>query len=117
MYHNYSNVYLQVQWIIQNFAAQKDISISTDTDTSDSFRYQIDKPAANNWRLKIQNIQESDEALYICRVQLGGQKSANDSRMISVIRTSLMSQIRSVKTSSIVTTCVISASNRMLNHL
>ncbi|WAR06185.1 AMAL-like protein [Mya arenaria] len=76
----------KVQWLIQNFMSNTTISISTDTDTQNAFKYQIDKPAANNWRLKIQNVQESDQALYICRVQLGGQQNANDSRMIQVIQ-------------------------------
>ncbi|KAL4228855.1 hypothetical protein ACF0H5_011895 [Mactra antiquata] len=76
----------KVQWLVQNFNTKVTIPISTDTDTQNAFKYQIDKPAANNWRLKIQNVQESDQALYICRVQLGGQQNANDSRMISVIQ-------------------------------
>ncbi|XP_052272937.1 lachesin-like [Dreissena polymorpha] len=76
----------QVQWLVQNYNTGTNIPISTDTDTQNAFKYQIDKPAANNWRLKIQNIQESDMALYICRVQLGGQQNANDSRMIYVVQ-------------------------------
>ncbi|XP_060572513.1 protein amalgam-like [Ruditapes philippinarum] len=76
----------KVQWLVQNFRTNTPIPISTDTDTQNAFKYQIDKPAANNWRLKIQNAQESDQALYICRVQLGGQQNANDSRMIQVIQ-------------------------------
>lgn len=75
-----------MQWLVQNFNTDTNIPVSTDTDTQNAFKYQIDKPAANNWRLKIQNVQESDQALYICRVQLGGQQNANDSRMIQVIR-------------------------------
>ncbi|XP_045209939.2 protein amalgam-like [Mercenaria mercenaria] len=87
----------KVQWLVQNFRTNTPIPISTDTDTQNAFKYQIDKPAANNWRLKIQNAQESDQALYICRVQLGGQQNANDSRMIQVIQTP---QIIDYKTSS-----------------
>lgn len=87
----------KVQWLVQNFRTNTPIPISTDTDTQDAFKYQIDKPAANNWRLKIQNVQESDQALYICRVQLGGQQNANDSRMIQVIQ---KPQIIDIKTSS-----------------
>ena len=75
-----------MQWLVQNFETDTNIPVSTDTDTQNAFKYQIDKPAANNWRLKIQNVQESDQALFICRVQLGGQQNANDSRMIKVIR-------------------------------
>lgn len=87
----------KVQWIVQNYNTKVDIPISSDTDTQDAFKYQIDKPAANNWRLKIQNVQESDQALYICRVQLGGQQMANDSRMIRVIQ---KPQVVDIRTSS-----------------
>ena len=76
----------QVQWLAQNYLGETNIPISTDTDTQNAYKYQIDKPAANNWRLKVQNVQESDNALYICRVQLGGQQSANDSRILKVQR-------------------------------
>lgn len=77
----------QVQWLAQNFNSETNIPIATDTDTQNAYKYQIDKPAANNWRLRVQNVQESDMALYICRVQLGGQQSANDSRILVVNRT------------------------------
>lgn len=76
----------KVQWLVQNFETDTIIPISDDTDTQDAYKYQIDKPAANNWRLKIQNVQQTDQALFICRVQLGGQQNANDSRMIHVIQ-------------------------------
>lgn len=76
----------KVQWLAQNFNSETNIPISTDTDTQNAYKYQIDKPAANNWRLKVQNVQESDNALYICRVQLGGQQSANDSRILIVVQ-------------------------------
>ena len=70
----------------QNFNSESNIPISTDTDTQNAYKYQVDKPAANNWRLRVQNLLETDQALYICRVQLGGQQSANDSRIIIVHR-------------------------------
>ena len=72
----------------QNFNSESNIPISSDTDTQNAYKYQVDKPAANNWRLRVQNLQESDQALYICRVQLGAQQTANDSRIIIVHRES-----------------------------
>ncbi|KAK3581015.1 hypothetical protein CHS0354_013909 [Potamilus streckersoni] len=72
-------------------------SISTDTEATDPYKYQIDKPADNNWRLKIQNIQPSDEGLYICRVQLGDQQYANDSRTLFIVESP---QIIDIYTSS-----------------
>lgn len=47
------------------------ISVSTATDSSDPFKYQIDQPSPNAWRLRVQNFQLSDEANYECRVQVG----------------------------------------------
>ena len=78
--------FLQLQWVVQMHNMNITIPISTDTDTQNSFKYQLDKPATNIWRLKIQNIQVSDEGLYICRVQLHNFQFANISRMIKVIR-------------------------------
>lgn len=78
---------MPVQWLVQNFNTNITIPISTDTDTKNSFKYQLDKPATNNWRLKIQNVQPSDEALYICRVQLQSRfQMDNISRMVKVIQ-------------------------------
>ncbi|XP_045209942.2 protein amalgam-like [Mercenaria mercenaria] len=78
---------MPVQWMVQNYKTNTTIPISTDTDTKNSFKYQLDKPATNNWRLKIQNVQPSDEALYICRVQLHGRfQMDNISRMVKVIQ-------------------------------
>ena len=61
------------------------IPISTDTDTENSYKYQIDKPANNNWRLKIRNVQQSDQGIYICRVQLNTQQNEMDTRLIQVV--------------------------------
>lgn len=78
---------MPVQWMVQNYDTNTTIPISTDTDTKNSFKYQLDKPATNNWRLKIQNVQPSDQALYICRVQLQGRfQMDNISRMVKVIQ-------------------------------
>lgn len=78
---------MPVQWLVQNYNTNTTIPISTDTDTHNSFKYQLDKPATNSWRLKIQNVQPSDEALYICRVQLHSRfQSMNISRMVKVIQ-------------------------------
>ncbi|KAL5020035.1 hypothetical protein ScPMuIL_002927 [Solemya velum] len=60
---------VDVQWVIP--LPHMTISVSTATDSSDPFKYQIDQPSPNAWRLRVQNFQLSDEANYECRVQVG----------------------------------------------
>ncbi|KAL4228625.1 Basement membrane-specific heparan sulfate proteoglycan core protein [Mactra antiquata] len=89
---------MPVQWLVHNYATNTSIPISTDTDTHNAFKYQLDKPATNSFRLKIQNVQPSDEALYICRVQLHSRYQAdNISRFVKVIQ---RPQIIDIRTSS-----------------
>lgn len=61
------------------------ISISNGPDSKDPFKYQIDVPSALQWRLKIQNVQLTDEMKYYCRVPIGVQKYAKDVRTLKVV--------------------------------
>ncbi|XP_061189359.1 protein amalgam-like [Saccostrea echinata] len=61
------------------------ISISTGPDSKDPFKYQIDVPSSLQWRLKIQNVQVSDEMKYYCQVSIGVQKYAKDVRTLRVV--------------------------------
>ncbi|XP_052807003.1 protein amalgam-like [Mya arenaria] len=76
----------ELQWVAQIYRSNTTIAISTSTDTQNSFKYQLDKPATNIFRLKVQNVQVDDQGLYICRVQLHTQQFANVSRMIKVVQ-------------------------------
>jgi hypothetical protein len=62
----------------------KTIYISSATDSSDPYKYQLDHPSSISWRLKVQNVQVTDEGTYVCQVQIGMQKYAESIRTIRV---------------------------------
>ncbi|XP_067677726.1 protein amalgam-like [Haliotis asinina] len=63
-----------VKWLVQGSGPL--ISISTDLNSEDPFKYSLEKPSPTAWRLKIQNVQVTDEGRYTCRVQTGSQNYA-----------------------------------------
>ncbi|KAK3083129.1 hypothetical protein FSP39_014724 [Pinctada imbricata] len=73
------------------------IPISVGAESKDPYKYQMDVPSALAWRLKVQNIQTSDEMRFRCQVLIGNQKYAFDER---VIRVTTAPQIDDLRTSS-----------------
>ncbi|XP_055873691.1 uncharacterized protein LOC106065801 [Biomphalaria glabrata] len=61
-----------VKWLlITNISSEIRLnSISTDTRSYNANKWTIDKPTPTTWRLKIHNVQDTDEGTYECRLQV-----------------------------------------------
>lgn len=78
---------VEVQWTVQgNRGDAKLIQIATGTRSYDAFRWAIDKPSPTAWRLRIQNVQPTDEGLYTCKVQVGAQNYVTSVRELRVVQ-------------------------------
>ncbi|XP_041372992.1 protein amalgam-like [Gigantopelta aegis] len=73
------------------------VPISSDLSSEDPYKYSLEKPSPTAWRLKIQNVQVSDEGTYICRVQTGPQNYVTDTVQMRIIESP---QIADLQTSS-----------------
>ncbi|XP_048247837.1 protein amalgam-like [Haliotis rufescens] len=62
-----------VKWVMQAVGDSVLTPISTDLNSEDPFKYSLEKPSPTAWRLKVQNVQVTDEGRYTCRVQTGSQ--------------------------------------------
>ncbi|XP_025087555.1 protein amalgam-like [Pomacea canaliculata] len=95
----------QVQWkgLIKRNGSTTVVPISTATRSYDSFKYMVDTPAPTSWRLRIQNIQVTDEGTYVCEVQTMVQTYASSSADMLIVE---KPQIADLATSSDVTKSV-----------
>uniref|UniRef100_A0A0B7B2C0 Ig-like domain-containing protein n=1 Tax=Arion vulgaris TaxID=1028688 RepID=A0A0B7B2C0_9EUPU len=84
-------------WMFQTRANSTAIQISTGTRSMDAFRWAVDTPSPTAVRLRIQNVQVTDEGLYICKVQVVTQNYIPDQRELRVVQ---KPQISDLDTSS-----------------
>lgn len=70
----------------QTRADSMPIQISTATRSLDAYRWALDKPSPTAWRLRVQNVQVTDEGLYVCKVQVVNQNYVPDQRELRVVR-------------------------------
>lgn len=90
----------EVQWYVTNLKNDTTISISTSTQSFDSFKYTIDLPSPTSWRLRIQNAQVTDEGRYTCKVLVADQNYVEAAEELVIVETP---QIADLETSSDVT--------------
>ncbi|CAG5127980.1 unnamed protein product [Candidula unifasciata] len=88
---------VNVMWMYQTKADSMPIQISTATRSLDAYRWALDKPSPTAWRLRIQNVQVTDEGLYVCKVQVVNQNYVPDQRELRVVQ---KPQISDLDTSS-----------------
>ncbi|KAH9504470.1 hypothetical protein Btru_062862 [Bulinus truncatus] len=89
---------VDVQWTVQTKSANSTlIQIATGTRSYDAFRWAIDKPSPTTWRLRIQNVQVTDEGQYTCKVQVQAQTYVSIFRELHVI---MVPQISDLDTSN-----------------
>jgi limbic system-associated membrane protein len=88
---------INVLWLVQTRSNSTPIQISTATRSLDAFRWALDRPSPTSWRLRIQNVQVTDEGMYMCRVQVVTQNYVVDQRELRVVQ---KPQISDLDTSS-----------------
>ena len=78
----------QVRWQrayrLKNGTA-KILALSQDMALEDNIHYSIERPTQFTWRLRIRNIQVTDEGMYQCYVLTNQNSKAEDRRIISVV--------------------------------
>ncbi|XP_064616974.1 protein amalgam-like [Liolophura sinensis] len=86
-----------VMWL-QKSGEQTPVKVlTTDTTSQEPQKYSVFKPTSISWRLRIQNIEEGDEGLYLCRVETQPKTYISKSRYVRVVE---IPQIDSLQTSS-----------------
>nr|KAI8746180.1 protein amalgam-like [Biomphalaria glabrata] len=77
---------VDVQWEYQTKNSNATlVPISTGTRSYDAFRWAIDNPSPTTWRLRIQNVQLTDEGIYRCKVQVQSQNYVKMERELRVV--------------------------------
>lgn len=88
---------LQVMWLQKSGDNYPVKVLTTDTTSQEPQKYSVFKPTSISWRLRIQNIEEGDEGLYLCRVETQPKTYISKSRFVKVVGMYIMDQcLRSI---------------------